>query len=347
MSRAVRDEKVILAIETSCDETAAAVVADGGQGLGPPRVLSSVVASQIEWHARFGGVVPEIASRKHVEHIGPVVDEALENAGATLDDLAGLAVTQGPGLVGALLVGLAYAKGLAFVTGLPLVGVNHLEGHLFAVMLEHPEAEPPLVALIVSGGHTSLVYCPAPGEYETLGETLDDAVGEAFDKIAKFLGLGYPGGPEIAALAKDGDPHAIEFPRAMLHSGDYDFSLSGLKTAVITHVRRERAAGRDVDAADLAAGFQAAAVDVPVAKVVRAAEEKGVDRVLLAGGVAANVELRDRLRAALAPKGIAVAWPPPALCTDNAVMIGAAAHFRLWRGETIGLDANALPNLRL
>jgi N6-L-threonylcarbamoyladenine synthase len=343
----MRGEKLILAIETSCDETAAAVVADGGPGAAPPRVLSSVVATQIEWHARFGGVVPEIASRKHVEHVGPVVDEALDKAGASLDDLAGIAVTHGPGLVGALLVGLAYAKGLAFVTGLPLVGVNHLEGHLFAVMLEHPEVEPPFVALVVSGGHTSLVYCAALGEYETLGETLDDAVGEAFDKIAKFLGLGYPGGPEIAALAKKGDPHAIEFPRAMLHSGDYDFSLSGLKTAVINHVRREQAAGREVDTADLAASFQAAAVDVPVAKVVRAAEEKGVDRVLLAGGVAANVELRDRMRAALAPKGIAVAWPAPALCTDNAVMIGAAAHFRLWRGETIGFDSNALPNLRL
>lgn len=334
-------DRPVLAIETSCDETAAAVVADG------PMVLSSVVASQIEWHSRFGGVVPEIASRKHVEHIGPVVDEALDRAGVLLEDLAGLAVTHGPGLVGALLVGLAYAKGLAVVTGLPLVGVNHLEGHLFAVMLEHPDVEPPFLALVVSGGHTILLLCRAPGEYETLGETLDDAVGEAFDKVAKFLGLGYPGGPEIARLAAQGDPEAIRFPRAMLKSGDYDFSLSGLKTAVINHVRHEREAGRDIPLADLAAGFQAAAVDVPVAKTAWAAQEKGVDTVVLAGGVAANTELRERLRRALSDGGVRVCWPSPALCTDNAAMIGAAGGFRLWRGDLIGLDANASPNLRL
>jgi N6-L-threonylcarbamoyladenine synthase len=331
----------ILGIETSCDETAAAVLDEGA------RVLSSVVASQIPWHSRFGGVVPEIASRKHVEHIGPVVAEALRTAGVGLDDLAGIAVTQGPGLVGALLVGLGYAKGLAFATGLPLVGVDHLEGHLFAVGLDHPEVEPPFVALVISGGHTSIVFCPMWGEYETLGETLDDAVGEAFDKVAKFLGLGYPGGPEISRLAPEGDPGAVDLPRAMQYSGDYDLSLSGLKTAVINAVRRERDAGREIDPADLAASFQAAALEVPVAKIVRAATEKRVGQVLLAGGVAANEDLRARLKAALGEKGIEVYWPSPALCTDNAAMIAAAGRFRLWRGETIGCDANALPKMRL
>lgn len=331
----------LLAIETSCDETAAAVVGE------QPEVISSVVASQVEWHRRFGGVVPEIASRKHVELIGPVVDEALGAAGLDLGDISAVAVTHGPGLVGALLVGMAFAKGVALAGGLPLVGVNHLEGHLFAVMLDNPEAEPPFVALVVSGGHTSLLYCCELGEYETLGETLDDAVGEAFDKVAKYMGLGYPGGPEISKLAEHGDPTAVEFPRAMLHSGDYDLSLSGLKTAVITHVRKEREAGREPDPADLAASFQAAAIDVPVAKTVRAAKEKRVDTVLLGGGVAANAELRERLAGALLAEDIAVLWPSPAMCTDNAAMIGAAGQFRLWRGETIGLDANALPNLRL
>lgn len=331
----------VLAIETSCDETAAAVVAEG------PVVASNIVASQAESHGRFGGVVPEIASRKHVELIQPVVDAALADARCGLDDLVGVAVTQGPGLVGALLVGLGYAKGLVFATGLPLVGVNHLEGHLFAVAMDNPDAQPPFVALVVSGGHTSLVFCPNWGEYQILGETLDDAVGEAFDKVAKMMGLGYPGGPEISRLAANGDPEAVAFPRPMLHTKDYDLSLSGLKTAVITHVRRERAAGREPDPADLAASFQAAAVDVPVAKTARAAQEKGVYQVFLAGGVAANAELRARLSDALRPHGIDVFWPTPAMCTDNAAMIGAAGHFRLWRGETIGLDAEALPNLRL
>ena len=336
-----RTERLILAIETSCDETAAAVVAEG------PRVLSSVVASQIEWHSRFGGVVPEIASRKHVEHVGPVADDALAQAGVTLDDLAGLAVTQGPGLVGALLVGLGYAKGLAFATGLPLVGVNHLEGHLFAVMLEHPHVEPPFVALIVSGGHTSLVYCPALGEYETLGETLDDAIGEAFDKIAKFLGLGYPGGPVIDKLARQGRAEAIEFPRAMLHTKDFDFSLSGLKTAVINYVRKERQRGGEIDVADVAASFQAAVIDVQVHKTVRAAELKRVDTVLLAGGVASNTALREKLQSELINRNIRLVYPSASMCTDNAAMIGAAGHFRLWRGECLSLDADAAPNLQL
>ncbi len=332
---------LILAIETSCDETAASVVRNGLE------VLSSVVASQIDFHRRFGGVVPEIASRKHVEAIVGVVDEALEEAGVTLEDLTALAVTQGPGLVGALVVGVAYAKGLSFATGLPLVGVNHLEGHLFANLLADPDLSPPLVALIVSGGHTSLVHVPAWGEYRTLGATLDDAAGEAFDKVAKALGLGYPGGPVLSTLAAEGDPTAIRFPRAMMHSGTFDFSLSGLKTAVVTHLETEREAGRDVDPRNLAASFQAAVIDVQVAKSVRAARECGVDTFCLAGGVSANAALREALRISLAAEGVRLSVPPLDLCTDNAAMIAAAGHFRFRRGETIGPAAEAVPNMRL
>jgi N6-L-threonylcarbamoyladenine synthase/protein kinase Bud32 len=264
-----------------------------------------------------------------------------------LGDLDAIGVTYGPGLVGALVVGVAYAKGLALATGLPLVGVNHLEGHLFANNLADPSVEPPLVALIVSGGHTSLVHVPAWGTYHTLGSTLDDAAGEAFDKVAKLLGLGYPGGPAISRLAETGDPAAIAFPRAMINSGDYDFSLSGLKTAVITYVNRERQAGRDIDVADLAASFQAAVIDVQVSKSLRAAEEYGVSTFCLAGGVAANAALREALREALAAKGVTLSVPPFELCTDNAAMIGAAADFRFTRGERMGLDAEAVPDLAL
>lgn len=265
----------------------------------------------------------------------------------SLAEIDALAVTYGPGLVGALVVGLAYAKGLAFATGLPLVGVNHLEGHIFAAVLSDPAVRPPLVALVVSGGHTSLVHMPEWGVYHTLGETLDDATGEAFDKVAKVLGLGYPGGPVLSRLAADGNPDAIDFPRAMLHSGDYAFSLSGLKTAVINHIRHEREAGREIDIPDLAASFQAAIVDVQVAKAIRAVEECGVRTFCLAGGVAANSALRDGLRDSLEPRGVHVSVPPLSLCTDNAAMIAAAAHFRLRRNEMLGLDAEAIPGLRL
>lgn len=343
------DEILILAIETSCDETAAAVLK------GPREVLSSVVASQIDFHARFGGVVPEIASRKHTEAVVDVVAEAMERAGASLGStqplefgrLDAIAVTQGPGLVGALVVGLAYAKGLSAATGVPLVGVNHLEGHIFANVLADPEVEPPLVALVVSGGHTSLVHMPSWGEYHTMGETLDDATGEAFDKVAKALGLGYPGGPVLSRLASQGDPRAIDFPRAMLRSGDYAFSLSGLKTAVLTHVRQEEAAGRAIDIPDLAASFQQAIIDVQVSKAVRAVTETGARCFCLAGGVAANAALRDALRAAIEPLGVHVSVPPFPLCTDNAAMIAAAAHHRFELGERLTLDADALPGLRL
>lgn len=339
--RGLRGREIVLGIETSCDETAAAVLRCGFE------VMSGVVASQVDFHSRFGGVVPEIASRKHTEAIVGVVDKALEEAGVCLTDLDAIAVTYGPGLVGALVVGVAYAKGLSFASGVPLVGVNHLEGHLFANVLADPSIEPPLVALVVSGGHTSLVYVPRWGDYEILGETLDDAAGEAFDKVAKVLGLGYPGGPAISRLAKEGDPNAIAFPRAMIRSGDYRFSLSGLKTAVINHLRHEREAGREISVPDVAASFQQAVIDVQIDKSVRAALEWGVSTFCIAGGVAANPALREGLRVALEREGIALAVPPLALCTDNAAMIAAAGTFRLRRGEFMPLDAEAVPNLPL
>ena len=344
-----REDLLVLAIESSCDETAAAVMRGGRE------LLSNVIASQVDFHARFGGVVPEIASRKHTEAIVGVVDEAMLEAGRALGrdealafrDLDAIAVTYGPGLVGALVVGLSYAKGLSFATGVPLVGVNHLEGHIFANVLADERVAPPLVALVVSGGHTSLVHMPEWGVYRTMGETLDDAAGEAFDKVAKVLGLGYPGGPILSKMAVDGDPTAIDFPRAMLHSKDFAFSLSGLKTAVINHIRHEREAGREIDVPDLAASFQAAVVDVQVAKAVRAVRETGAKSFCLGGGVAANPALRDALRAAIEPLGVLVSVPPFHFCTDNAAMIAAAGHHRFVRGERLDLDAEASPGLRL
>lgn len=332
---------VILAIETSCDETAAAVLRGGREE------LSAVVASQVDFHSRFGGVVPEIASRKHTEAVVAVVSEALDNAGLGFGDLHAIAVTQGPGLVGALVVGLAYAKGLALATGLPLVGVNHLEGHIYAARLLDPDLTPPLVALLVSGGHTAIVHVPAWGRYEVLGQTLDDAVGEAFDKVAKLLGLGYPGGPVISRLAAEGDPTSIPFPRAMMRSGTLDVSLSGLKTAVIQYVEAERAAGRALRVPDIAASFQAAVIDVQVAKTVEAARARGVSAVVLAGGVAANSALREGLAAALGGYDIRLSVPSFGLCTDNASMIAAAAHDRLLAGRVLGLSADAQPAMRL
>ena len=340
--------ELVLAIETSCDETAAAVMRGGTE------LLSNVIASQVDFHARFGGVVPEIASRKHTEAIVPVVEQAMTEAAIALGreslgftELDAIVVTHGPGLIGALVVGVAYAKGLSAATGVPLVGVNHLEGHIFANMFAFPDVRPPLVALLVSGGHTSLIHMPGWGEYHTLGETLDDAAGEAFDKVAKVLGLGYPGGPVISRLAADGDPHAIDFPRAMLHSGDYAFSLSGLKTAVINHIRHEREAGNEIDMPDLAASFQQAVIDVQVAKAVRATEECGVQTFVLAGGVAANAALRDALTSALQARGVRVAVPPFSLCTDNAAMIASAGTYRFRAGERLGLDAEASASMRL
>jgi N6-L-threonylcarbamoyladenine synthase len=330
----------VLGIETSCDETGVGVVEDG-------RILSNLLASQIDLHEKFGGVVPEVASRAHVEALNPMVEEALEQAGSRFEELDGVAVTVGPGLVGALLVGIAGAKAIAFARGIPLIGVNHLEGHLYANFLEHGPPEPPYVCLIVSGGHTMLVHMPQEHRYRVLGQTVDDAAGEAFDKIARFIGLGFPGGPALDKLARDGDPASIRFPRAMADSGDYDFSLSGLKTAVLRYVKGERQAGREVSLADLAASFQEAIVDVQVAKTMRAATETDSKTVLLGGGVVANSRLRERMERAGEENGIRVLFPSLPLCTDNGAMIAAAGASRLERGERTGLDVGADSALEL
>jgi N6-L-threonylcarbamoyladenine synthase len=330
----------VLGIETSCDETAVAVVEDG------LHIRSNLVSSQHDVHRRFGGVVPELASRAHIEILTPLVEDALEQAGVRFGDLDGVAVTVGPGLVGALLVGLAAAKAIALATGAPFIGVNHLEGHVYANFLETGPPEPPYVAFVVSGGHTMLVHMPAADRYEILGQTVDDAAGEAFDKVARFLGLGYPGGPLLDRLAATGNPDAVRFPRAMEGQG-YDFSLSGLKTSVIRHVRRERTSGREPDPADLAASFQEAVVDVQVSKTLAAARDKGVERVLLGGGVVANSRLRGRMAAAAEEAGLQLLVPPIELCTDNAAMIACAGAYRLQRGERTPLDVAADPGLRL
>jgi N6-L-threonylcarbamoyladenine synthase len=330
----------VLGIETSCDETGVAVVEDG-------RILSNLLASQIDLHEKFGGVVPEVASRAHVEALNPIVEEALAQAGSRFEELDGVAVTVGPGLVGALLVGIAGAKAIAFAQGVPLIGVNHLEGHVYANFLEHGPPEPPYVCLIVSGGHTMLVHMPQEHRYRVLGQTVDDAAGEAFDKIARFIGLGFPGGPALDNLARNGDPGAIRFPRAMADSGDYDFSLSGLKTAVLRYVKGERQAGREVGLTDLAASFQEAIVDVQVAKTMRAATETDSTTVLLGGGVVANSRLRERMERAGAENGIRVLFPSLPLCTDNGAMIAAAGASRLERGERTDLDVGADSALEL
>lgn len=337
----MREGILILGLETSCDETSAAVVRDGEE------VLSNVIASQVELHARFGGVVPELASRAHLERLLPVAAEALELAGASLQDLSAVAVTRGPGLIGALLTGLTAAKALAISLEVPLLAVNHLEAHIYANLLEHPGLEPPLLALVVSGGHTLLAWMPGHRAYELLGETVDDAAGEAYDKIARFLDLGYPGGPVIDRLSREGDPGAIRFPRAMLDDGTYNFSLSGLKTAVITYVRKAREKGEPIDLPDLAASFQEAVVEVQVAKTLRAARERGATRVVLAGGVASNRTLRDRLLEALEPEGVRLYYPSRELCMDNAAMVACLGHRMLEEGDTAGLDVEALSVLPL
>lgn len=334
-------ESRILGIESSCDETAASVV----EGL---KIKSNIVASQIDFHARFGGVVPEIASRKHIEAVVGTVQEALEGAGQIpFSALDAVAVTTKPGLVGALVVGVAYAKGLALGIQKPLYGVHHLEGHMVANALDNPDIQPPFVSLIVSGGNTSLVHCVRWGEYSILGDTLDDAVGEAFDKVAKVLGLGYPGGPAISRYASQGNPKAIAFPRAMLHSGDYRFSLSGLKTAVITYIRKVQDSGADLSIPDVAASFQQAVIDVQVAKAVRAVRETGVSWFCLAGGVAANQALRDALVGAMGEAGVNVSVPPLELCGDNAAMIAAAALRQVDVCEPLGLDGEAYASASL
>jgi N6-L-threonylcarbamoyladenine synthase len=325
----------ILGIETSCDETAAAVVEDGRF------VHSSVVSSQVDLHARYGGVVPEIASRAHVELITDVVAEALVTAGVELADLDGVAACHGPGLAGALLVGVSAAKAIALAADLPYVGVNHLEAHLYAAWLEDPDLEPPLAVLIASGGHTMTVVMEAHGRYRVVGETVDDAAGEAFDKVARHLGLGYPGGPAIDRLAALGDPGAIRFPRAM--PGVAEFSFAGLKTAVVNHVRREPSAALE----DVAASFQEAVVDQLVSKLVAAADEADAPVLALGGGVAANSRLRARVAEAAAATGRRAFVPPLALCTDNGAMIAATAWWRLAANGATSLHQGADPNLRL
>lgn len=332
----VGESTVVLAIETSCDETAAAVVMGGHD------VLSSVVSSQIDIHARFGGVVPEIASRAHLEAIIPVVSAAVRDAGVDTARIDAVAATAGPGLIGALLVGVPAAKSLALAWDVPFVGVNHLEAHLYAGLLDDPSLEFPLVVLLVSGGHTMIIEMRGHGDYTVLGRTLDDAAGEAYDKVARFLGLEYPGGPVVDRLAAEGDPTAIDFPRAMLHDG-LDVSFSGLKTAVVNHVRRNP----DVSDVDVAASFQAAVVDVLCAKTIKAAEHVGARGIVLGGGVAANSALRAQMTERGEAAGFRVALPSRAMCTDNAAMIAAAAWHRLAADGPTPLDCGAYPNLKL
>jgi N6-L-threonylcarbamoyladenine synthase len=328
--------RTVLGIESSCDETAAAVVREGRTQ------LSSVISSQIDKHARFGGVVPEIASRAHVEMLNPVIAEAIVQAGIADDEIDAVAATYGPGLVGSLLVGVSAAKALALVWDVPFVAVNHLEGHLYAAMLEDPTFELPVVVLLVSGGHTMLVHWESEGSYRVLGGTIDDAAGEAYDKVARYLGLGYPGGPVIDRISIDGDPEAIAFPRA-LPDRPYDFSFSGLKTSVVNHVRKHP----DVSAEDVAASFQEAVVDVLVTKTRRAAADVGAKGISIGGGVAANSRLREQMLTVCAEDGLAAYLPDRANCTDNAAMIAAAGWWQLQRAGESPLDTGADPGLGL
>ena len=336
-----KEDVLILAIESSCDETAAAVVKNGRE------VLSNVINTQIAIHTEYGGVVPEIASRKHIENINPVIKKALEDAGVTLDDIDAIGVTYGPGLVGALLVGVAEAKAIAFAKNKPLVGVHHIEGHISANYVENKELEPPFVALVVSGGHTHLVKVNDYGEYEIVGRTRDDAAGEAFDKVARAIGLGYPGGPKIDKLAKEGNPDAIEFPRAHVDDAPYDFSFSGIKSAVLNYINSANMQGKEINRADVAASFQKAVVDALVSRAVRLAKECGMDKLAIAGGVASNSALRAAVQEECAKNNIKFYSPSPVLCTDNAAMIGAAAYYEYIKGVRHGYDLNAVPNLKL
>ncbi len=339
----VAEEKdvTILAIESSCDETAAAVVKNGRT------VLSNVISSQIDLHKLYGGVVPEIASRKHIEKINQVITEALEQAGKTLADMDAIAVTYGPGLVGALLVGVAEAKAIAYGAGKPLIGVHHIEGHISANYIENKELKPPFLCLVVSGGHTHLVKVADYGKYEILGRTRDDAAGEAFDKVARAIGLGYPGGPKIEAISKEGNPNAISFPRAKVAENPYDFSFSGVKSAVLNYINGCQMKNLPIVEADVAASFQKAVTDVLVEHAMHAVEEFGMGQFAIAGGVASNGTLREAMKEACRKKGIRFYHPSPILCTDNAAMIGAAAYYEYLAGTRHGWDLNAIPNLKL
>lgn len=334
-------DTLILAIESSCDETAASVVKNGRC------VLSNIISSQIAIHTLYGGVVPEIASRKHIEKINQVVEAALKEADVTLDDIDAIGVTYGPGLVGALLVGVAEAKAIAYAKKKPLVGVHHIEGHVSANYIEHPDLEPPFLCEIISGGHTHLVIVKDYGSFEILGRTRDDAAGEAFDKVARAIGLGYPGGPKIDKLAKEGNPHAIDFPRAHMEDAPYDFSFSGVKSAVLNHLNKCRMTGEPIVEADIAASFQQAVVDVLVDNAIRAVKDYHMDRLAIAGGVASNGALRAAMEAACEKEGIRFYRPSPIFCTDNAAMIGVAAYYEYQKGTRHGWDLNAVPNLKL
>lgn len=334
-------DKLILAIESSCDETAAAVVKNGRD------VLSNIISSQIDLHTLYGGVVPEIASRKHTEQINQVVEEALKTAKVSLSDIDAIAVTYGPGLVGALLVGVSFAKALSFASKIPLVGVHHIGGHISANYIENKELEPPFVCLVVSGGHSHLVRVQDYGKYEILGRTRDDAAGEAFDKVARAIGLGYPGGPKIDKVSYEGNPEAIKFPKAKVEGSTYDFSFSGLKSAVLNYLNSCEMKGEPIVQADVAASFQKAVVDVLVEHSVQAIREFKVKKFAIAGGVASNSHLRKALEEACAKEGVAFYRPSPILCTDNAAMIGAAGYYEFINGNVSGYDLNAIPNLRL
>lgn len=339
----LEDKKDILtmAIETSCDETSVAVVKNGRE------VLSNIISSQIDIHKKFGGVVPEVASRKHIENINLVIQEALDETGFKLKDIDTIGVTYGPGLVGALLVGLSSAKALAYAMDIPLIGVNHIEGHISANYIEHKELEPPFISLIVSGGHTHLVHVEDYGQYKILGRTRDDAAGEAFDKVARALNLGYPGGPIIDKLSTKGNKEAIDFPRSYLEDGSFDFSFSGLKSAVLNYLNNSKQKGIDIKVEDVAASFQQAVIEVLVEKTIAAARSMETDIVAIAGGVAANEGLRKLMKERCEEEGIQVKYPSKLLCTDNAAMIGCAAYYNYIKGHTSQLDLNAIPNLKL
>lgn len=332
---------VTLAIESSCDETAAAVLLEGRQ------VLSNIISSQIDIHKLYGGVVPEIASRHHLNNINAVVDQAMEEAEISMEDVDMIGVTYGPGLVGALLIGLATAKAYALAAGKPLIGVHHIQGHICANYIEHKELEPPFMALVISGGHTNIVEVTDYNKCSILGGTRDDAAGEAYDKVARVLGLGYPGGPLIDKIAKEGNPHAVEFKRVFLEKGSLDFSFSGIKTGVLNYINSEKQAGRQINTADVAASFQAAVLEVIVTKTVKAAVDMGKDKIVMAGGVASNSRLREMLREECDKKKIELYYPSPILCTDNAAMIGCAAYYRYMAGERDDLTLDAIPNLEL
>lgn len=331
----------ILAIESSCDETAASVVINGRN------IISNVINSQIKIHTEYGGVVPEIASRKHMENIVNVVDEALKEADMTLNDLDAIAVTNGPGLVGALLVGVSFAKTLAWSINKPLIPVNHIEGHICANYPENKDLEPPFVILVISGGHTYLAICSEYGKYEIVGQTRDDAAGEAFDKVARAIGLGYPGGPKVDKLSKSGNPDAFDFPIAHIADAQFDFSYSGVKSAVLNQLNTAKMNGVEINSADVAASFQKAIIGSTVPKAIALCKEKNINKLAIAGGVASNSALREALQSACDKEGIQFCSPSPVMCTDNAAMIGAAAYYKYLNNEFSGLDLNAIPNLSL